>query len=267
MNAWSFILTAAALTLSLTPAPATAQITQVRQLSVERIPAEIAGRYAIPIQIYPGRNSVIDFRTGEVISFIQLSDSSRLIFQTNAPIESGAARTVVIRPIQPLFFEGATTSPIPNLVVTTFNSSGDERTYLFNLVPNRQIPGFSDPNGIAIITDAQWQAEIDAQRQAAAPTNVIQTELGLATLQDIARGLRAAIDQGYTRANDPVVYDVLEVLAQTRNGVPLVNAAATVGVNLSILVALGEIGIEAAQQEAAPPEPTGEPAPFSAVGG
>lgn len=258
---WSFILTAATLTLSLTPA-ATAQITQVRQLSVERIPAEIAGRFATPVQIYPGRNSVIDFRTGEVISFIQLSDSSRLIFQTNAPIESGAARTVVIRPIETLIFEGSTTSPVPNLVVTTINASGDERTYLFNLVPNRHVPRFSDPNGIAIIADADWQAEIDAQRRAAGPTNVIQTGLGVATLQDIARGLRVAIDKKYTRANDPVVYAVLEVLAQTRNGDPLEEAAAMVGVDLSVLVALGEIGLEAA-----PPEPTGEPDAFSTVGG
>ena len=264
IKTWGLALAIAPVPFSLMPA-ATAQITQVRQLSVERIPAEMAGRYATPVQIYPGRSSVIDFRTGEVITFIQLSDTSRLIYQTNAPLESGTAHTVVIRPIQPLVFDGATTSPVPNLIVSTLNAAGDERTYVFNLVPTRQFPAASDPNGVAIIADADWQAELEAQRQAARPRNLILTGLGIATVEDISRGLVVAMDEGYTRASDSIVYDVLEVLAQARNGAPLMDAAEAIGVDLSILVALGEIGIEAEQDdtsttiqtpsEAAPPMP------------
>lgn len=221
------------------------------------VSAQRARNYASPVQLYPGRNSVIDFAaTGEIITYVQLSDLAEIVYDTNAPISTGAARTVVVRLIKPIYIEGTTRALVPNMVVSTIDEQGNTYTYLFDLYQNlvEARPSQSAGSGIAI-------APIDEVRETrlfntvTLRPNVIRTELGEATLDDIEQGLEVAIAQDYTPSNDPVVYAVEQAVAKARNGTPLRTAASQLGLDLAVLVALGEMGIEAG---IVAPEPASE---------
>jgi hypothetical protein len=54
-----------------------------------------------------------------------------------------------------------------------------------------------------------------------------------------------------------VVYAVEQAIAQARNGTPLRTAASELGLDMAVLVALGEMGIESG---IVAPEPDSEPA-------
>jgi hypothetical protein len=116
-------------------------------------------------------------------------------------------------------------------------SCTEQTTYLFDLEiasgspqANRQ-----DHNGIAIVPD----------NEAIVITgNIIKTPKGDATMNDIERGLRISIRRGFTARADPIVNQVREVLAQARQGGSLGTVAPQIGVPLSVLSALGELGLE-----------------------
>jgi hypothetical protein len=228
--------------------PATSVVSQQR-----------ARQYASPVRLYPGRSSVIDFSsTDEVITYIQLSDISRIVYDINAPIDSGAARTIILRPIQALHIEGSYTAAVPNLVVTTTDPAGHTYTYLFDLYRSPTgFPDQSEASGIAIAPASEVR-HIQLANSTELTPNVIHTEAGEATLSDISRGLEVAIAKAYTSPNDPVVAAVKAALSLARNGTPLRSAVGQVGLDLAILSSLGEIGIQAAISEPADPSPSNQ---------
>ena len=208
------------------------------------VSGERAEFYTSPVTVYTGRASVIDFsRIGQVITYAQLSDISGLVYDTNAPIQSGAARIIVLRPIQTLFIEGTTTATVPNLVVTTVDTAGNPYTYIFNIYRDSGRPGQTESNGIAIAPVPEVRQTRLLNNIAIRP-NVVRTELGGATLNDIARGLDVAIERGYTPPNDPVVFQVREAIAKARNGVPIRTAAGNLGLDIAVLTRLGAMGVE-----------------------
>lgn len=208
------------------------------------VSAQRARLYTSPVNLYPGRNSIIDFAaTGEVITYIQLSDLSHIVYDTNAPIDSGAAQVVTLRLIQPLLFEGLTKSAVPNMVISTLDEQGNTYTYLFDLFQNSGRPSQTESNGIAIAPASEVRQTRLFNTVALRP-NVLRTNQGEATLEDIEQGLAIAIELGYTPANDPVVADVQEAIALARNGTPLRTAADQLGLDMAVLTTLGEIGIE-----------------------
>ncbi|OUC15166.1 MAG: hypothetical protein B0A82_08450 [Alkalinema sp. CACIAM 70d] len=89
----------------------------------------------VQVQVAPGRATSISFsQTDEKITYILLADASRLVYSTDADLETGRAKTVFLRVIQPLHFPGATTTPVTNLVVQTVDSTGQNRLYTFDIV-------------------------------------------------------------------------------------------------------------------------------------
>lgn len=217
---------------------------------VSVVSAQRARNYASPVQLYPGRSSIIDFAaTGEVITYIQLSDLSDIVYDTNAPIDTGAARTVILRLIRPINIEGTTTATVPNIVVSTIDAEGNTYTYLFDLHQDTGRPSQNEGSGIAI-------APIEDVREArlfntvALQPNIIRTDVGNATLDDIERGLAIAIEAEYTPPDDPVVFTVEEAIALARNGTPLRTAAEELGLNMAILTSLGEIALKASLLDA-----------------
>jgi hypothetical protein len=81
----------------------------------------------VQVQVAPGRATPISFsQTDETITYILLADTSRLVHSTDAELETGRAKTVFLRVIQPLRFPGATTTPVTNLMVQTVDSSRAE---------------------------------------------------------------------------------------------------------------------------------------------
>lgn len=192
---------------------------------------EVAARSAIEVQVAPGRATTIDFnQTDEVITYVLLADPSRVVYTTNADLESGQAKTLLLRTIQPLDFPGATRTDITNLTVQTLDSTGQQRLYTFNLVPVSSSPRYT---GISVAMDV-------AGRQ-----TLILNSNRSATLNDIEHGLRIAIRQGYTANDDPIVFDVRQLLALARNeNITIEQAATDANIPLSILIELAEMALE-----------------------
>ena len=244
----------AALLLSLSvgfgaASPATAQqahnlssnngaVTSVRLISEEQAQAN-----AIPVDIYTGRGSVIDFRNGEVIAYIQLSDMSEIVYSTNAPLESGRSSMVVLREIEPLNFEGQTTAAVPNLIVSTIDLEGVSRTYIFDLHLKQERPSDARDNGIAIVPTNVSPMPV-ARRLTRPNSPIINPSLGQPTIDDIANGLEIAIARGYTAENDPVVAQVRQFLALVDDGQTMAAAARATNIDPAILRALRDIALE-----------------------
>ncbi|MCY7283203.1 MAG: hypothetical protein LH679_07115 [Cyanobacteria bacterium CAN_BIN43] len=213
-------------------------IRPARLPTLNPIGATTALQEGATVKIFPGRASVINFRTNEFITSITLSDPTYVLYTPNAEIDSGQTTALILRLSDGIVFENLTRSSRPNISITTINQEGKQKTYLFDLeiasglpIPNR------DHNGIVIVPDNQ---------AIASNGNVIQTAKGDATMNDIERGLRISIRQGFTTRTDPIVAKVQEVLAQSRNGGSLMAIAQQVGVPLSVLTTLGELGLDAA---------------------
>jgi hypothetical protein len=220
------------------------------QPSVAFVSRDRAYRYTTPVNVWAGRSALIDFRTGEVITFVQLSDLSNIVYNANAELDSGRATLLLLRVIDELDFEGQTSSSRPTLTVVTTDTSGTNRTYVFELTVNYTTPTRNQTNGVAIVpTDVAEDERIalinrDGQL-AIAPDDTLETELGSATIADVSRGLDVAIAYNYTPASDPIVFDIRELIARVRNGEELQAASASLDINLATVVALAELGIEA----------------------
>lgn len=95
---------------------------------------------SIQVQVAPGRATPISFsQTDEAITYILLADASRLVYTTDAELETGRAKTVFLRTIQPLLFPGATTNSVTNLIVRTVDATGRYRLYSFNIVHSNNL--------------------------------------------------------------------------------------------------------------------------------
>ena len=90
---------------------------------------------AVQVQVAPGRATSISFsQTDETIAYILLADASQVVYSTNAELETGQAKTVFLRVIQPLHFPGATIATVTNLMVQTVDATGQNRLYTFDIV-------------------------------------------------------------------------------------------------------------------------------------
>ena len=212
-------------------------------VSVRLISEEQAQANAIPVDIYTGRGSVIDFRNGEIIAYIQLSDMSKIVYSTNAPIESGYSNTIVLREIETLNFEGQTTAAVPNLIVSTIDLEGISQTYIFDLHLKQEHPSEVRGNGIAIVPANVMPART-ARRPTQSNSRIIDSSLEQPTIADIANGLEIAIARGYTAENDPIVVQVRQFIALVDNGQTMADAAREANIDLEILRALRDIAIE-----------------------
>jgi hypothetical protein len=225
------------------PSPASRPAVMVRPArlpTLNLVSATTALQEGATVKIFPGRASVINFRTDEFITSITLSDPTYVLYTPNVEMDSGQTTALILRLSDGIAFENLTRSSRPNISITTVNQEGKQKTYLFDLeiasglpIPNR------DHNGIAIVPDNE---------AIASNSNGIQTEKGYATMNHIERGLRIAIRQGFTTRTDPIVAKVQEVLVQSRNGGSLIAIAQQVGVPLSVLTTLGELGLDAASR-------------------
>lgn len=222
------------------PAPRPAVMVRPARLpTLNPIGATTALQEGATVKLFPGRASVINFRTDEFITSITLSDPTYVLYNPNAELDSGQTTALILRLSDGIAFRNLTRSSRPNISITTINKEGKQKTYLFDLeiasglpIPNR------DHNGIAIVPD----------NEAITITgNVIQTINGNATVNDIERGLRVSIRQGFTTSTDPIVAKVQEVLAQSRNGGSLMAIAQQEGVPIAVLTTLGELGLDAAR--------------------
>lgn len=194
----------------------------------QTIAAQSARTNSTTIQIAPGRSSAISFNDGETISFILLSDSSRIVYTTNAAIESGRAKFIFLRQIQNLNIPGTTRSNLPNLFVTTIDRSSMQHQYEFNL---------------QLVEKASTQTRI-----AIAPENDLDTSMGRANLGDIERGLQTLIISRQVDDRDPMVTAVRQCLKLARHNRSLSEASRITQVPIPVLEDLAELGLEASRK-------------------
>lgn len=185
---------------------------------------------AMQVQVAPGRATSISFsQTDETITYVLLADTSRLVYSTDTELETGRAKTVFLRVIEPLRFPGATTAPVTNLMVQTVDAAGQNRLYTFDIVHS------SNPRYVGV----QILPAI-----AGSQTSPIAGNLNL-TPDNIQTGLSIAIMRGYTSIDDPVVAQVRQLLELMRTEDMMVSEAAySVGIPLDILAELGRLSQE-----------------------
>jgi len=184
-----------------------------------------------PVVLVPGRSTVIDWGpSNERIVFAKLADPSQAVFIGNVPIPSGQATTLLVTPIQPLTFPGATTHAVTNLIVQTLDATGQQRLYTFNLYHAASFPQV----GVVITPYTASPRSTSSPATQSTPSDADTLE----------RGLGRAIQRGYTAANDPIVPRIRQVITQLRQGVSLAQASRANQVPLAVLRSLQTLAQE-----------------------
>jgi hypothetical protein len=215
------------------PTVAIAQVTPTAQSSAT-IGETIALQRGATVQLSPGRNSTINFRNGEVMTSIVLSDPTFVLFTPNAELDSGKAVTLILRLSNGINFPRLSRSARPNITITTVDQEGSQNTYTLDLAIASGSPRLEQ--ALSIVPDDEALIGID---------NTIQTPKGQATLTHVRRGLRIAIQQGFTGRSDPIVEQVRTMLAMAENGGSLAQLARQQGVSIQVLTTLAELGLSA----------------------
>ena len=182
---------------------------------------------AVQVQVAPGRATSISFsQTDETIAYILLADASQVVYSTDAELETGQAKTVFLRVIEPLRFPGATTALVTNLMVQTVDARGQNRLYTFDIVHS------SNPRYVGVqILPAIARSQISP---AVGNLNL--------TPDNIQTGLSIAIMRGYTSIDDPVVAKVRQLFELVRaENLTVSEAAYSVGIPLTVLEELGRL--------------------------
>ena len=185
---------------------------------------------AVQVQVAPGRATSISFsQTDETIAYILLADASRVVYSTDAELETGRAKTVFLRVIQRLRFPGATTTSVTNLMVQTVDARGQNRLYTFDIIHS------SNPRYVGV--------QILPAIARSKPSPVVDNRS--LTPDRIQTGLSIAIMRGYTSIDDPVVAKVRQLLELVRTeSLTVSEAAHSVGVPLAVLAELGRLSQE-----------------------
>ena len=215
----STLCSVAATTLLASPAEAQVEITD-----------SVAQQQPIPINIVPGKASAIHFPNSRSISYIILSDRSRIVYSLNAPPNSGEARSIFLRQIEPLSFPGQTTHTQPNLHVVAIDNEGRQSSYEFVIANSSQ-----NDTKIKIVPD-----EVVETR----PVNAINTELGLANPYDVLAGLKYKLNKKELSPDSQLVLYASEAISTTLNSSKtLLEVAGEFQVPLSVLAEFGRVGL------------------------
>ncbi len=210
--------------------------TIVGNLSYQEVSQDLAISKIVNISVNPGRIAVIDFSaTEQAIAYIGLGDASRVVYNTDFPLQSGSAQTIFLLPIERLDFPGATATRITNLVLKTVDPTGRSRIYNFQINHSNSITNL----GVKITpTTRNLLADINR--------DTIKISYGrTANLDDVARGLTIAINKKFTVVDDPVVSKVRRFLALVRNSeLTVVESAQSADIDLAVISSLAEIALE-----------------------
>ncbi len=213
-----------------------AQGSIVGNLSYQEVSQDLAISKIVNISVNPGRIAVIDFSaTEQAIAYIGLGDASRVVYNTDFPLQSGSAQTIFLLPIERLDFPGTTTTRITNLVLKTVDPTGKSRIYNFQINHSNSITNL----GVKITpTTRNLLADINR--------DTIKVSYGrTANLDDVARGLTIAINKEFTAADDPVVGKVRRFIALARNSeLTVVESAQSADIDLAVISSLAEMALE-----------------------
>ncbi|MGK7944097.1 MAG: hypothetical protein AB4058_06480 [Microcystaceae cyanobacterium] len=182
----------------------------------------------LTLKVAPGKVTAIHFENGETIQHYLLSDDTRLVFTTDAPLDQ--ATTFMLREIEPNPIPGATQTGIPNLLITTRLPDGSTRLYEFLVDFQAQIP---DRERVIRVTAPQYRLE----------EQKLSTNSGEISLIEVADGLNHVLRTQQASLGELKLDQVKYFLILARHQ-PLESALATSGVDVMILIKLGQIGLQ-----------------------
>jgi hypothetical protein len=117
------------------------QPTVIAAQDIIRVSPKTTNQQPMMVKVWSGRATAIDFSsTQQRITSVVLADPSRLVYNADAPIETGQASTLFLKQIQPLKFPGATTANLTNLFIKTVDSQGRQQLHIFNVVAAQGVP-------------------------------------------------------------------------------------------------------------------------------
>jgi hypothetical protein len=190
---------------------------------------------SLTVKVWSGRITAIDFSLlNQRITSIALADPSRLVYNTDVPLEQGTASTIYLRQIQPLRFPGATTTSVTNLVVKT----NSRNTYVFNVVAANGKPDYS------VIQLSNRAPVYDPAQLLKPSTNRAALTHEAIDLDCVEAGIQVAIDRKFAKADDPLFDRVRNFLQQARSGVPVAIAAKRAVVSPSLIIKLNQLGTQ-----------------------
>lgn len=191
----------------------------------------VAQKKSIPINIIPGQTTAINFENNDRVSYLILSDRSKIVYSLNASTDSGQAKSIFLRNIEPLDFPGELNSSQPNLFVVAVNKEGIQKQYEF-IIDNSQT------------YDTKVNIIPEKKKDKTKPINVINTELGTATPEDVRIGLKYKLRKGEVSTEDPIALYTSEAIALTQNGGKTLLALANeLEIPLSVLSEFGRTGL------------------------
>jgi hypothetical protein len=190
---------------------------------------------AVPIAIYPGHGTTLNFRsTGETVRRAWLDDPSKVTLDfddVNCQIavakQACAAQVIHLRRINALHFPG-----LPATATTALTVMTDRNLYPFRLV----FPATGLPQ--SAIVNVQTNSQ-DSQKRSGTTFLSFQ---GMSSTVLIARGLDAAVSQNLLAQGDALWNRVKSLLQLTQSGVPIRQAAQQVGVSQELLQRLAKLG-------------------------
>lgn len=187
----------------------------------------------LTVKVWAGRITAIDFSVlNQRITSIVLADPSRLVYNTDVPLEQGTASTIYLRQIQLLRFPGATTTSITNLVVKT----NSRNTYVFNVVAATGKPDYS------VIQLSNRAPVYDSAQPLTVSTDRFVLTHQAIDLDCVEAGIQVAIDRKFAKADDPLFGKVRNFLRQARWGVPMAIAARRAVISPSLIIKLNQLG-------------------------
>ncbi len=216
---------------------AIASVNSVNAEEIIKLQADKAREQTVEVSVANGQSSPIIYKNGEIIDAVKLADMSKNLFSFNAPIDSGKATTLNITQSEGIEIPGATTANVPIIDVETIDAAGERQHYSFRLYNNRA-------ERTKIFIEAAPAPEPPPEPEPKPVINTVKTKYDEATPEDVALGLEVKIREQIVDPQGSLALAVREYVAKTQNGMSSTDALSNVGLPLSAIQKLGEIGQE-----------------------
>ncbi|KAM3101121.1 hypothetical protein ACKFKF_09915 [Phormidesmis sp. 146-12] len=206
------------------------QPTVIAAQEIIRVSPKTINQQPIMVKVWSGRATAIDFSaTKQRIISVVLADPSRLVYNTDVPIESGQTSTLFLKQIQPLKFPGVTTASLTNLFIKTVNPQGRQQLHIFNVVPAQGVPEYSS---------------VQVSKTASKTGSVLPTLSTPEMLNRVEAGMQVAIARGLAKSDDPLFEQVRQFIIEARSGASLVAATRRANVSPALILKLSQLGLQ-----------------------
>lgn len=207
------------------------QPTLIGAQEIIRVSPKTTNQQPITVKVWSGRATAIDFSsTKQRITSVVLADPSRLVYNADAPIESGQATTLFLKQIQALKFPGATRANLTNLFIKTVDAQGKQQLHVFNVLAAQGVPEYSG---------------VQVSKTASKINQVLPTLSTSEMLNRVEAGMQVAIARGLAKSDDQLFDRVRQFIIEARSGTSLAVATRRANVSPALILKLSQLGLQA----------------------